>query len=650
MKQLLLRLFLVLSLYGMASPAVAQENPTYVATLKTGLALMRDGHWEAALDAAGAPGTIRRDIIEWHRLRAGKGAFADTIAFLDRRPTWPGLKLLRKRSEQTIAPGSDPATVLAFFAPQPPQTGHGALMHAQALTAQGKGDEGRAQAVLAWFSMLMSEEEEAALLADYADALAPYHWQRLDMLLWQGESKAAERIMPLVDEAHQALARARIALRKREDGVNALIDLVPTALQSDPGLAYERFVWRARAGYNDSAIDMALTRSTSAESLGDPERWGRRRADLARWAMREGKARTAYRLAANHHIPEGSRQVDLEWLAGYISLRKLGDAATALTHFKAMKNDHFSAITQGRTHYWIGRAHEALGQSTEANAAYVEAARFQTSFYGQLASEKVGIPMTPALAGANRYTGWQESRFWSDSNMVAGRLLHAAGEDYLALRFTQHLAESLSEQERGQLLAWAEAVEAPYLQVKLAKYLLRLGTLFERPFFALADLGATHPDVPAEYALAIARRESEFNPLVISHAGARGLMQLMPGTASDMAQKLGIEYSKARLTSDPAYNATLGHEYLAGLFTSVGPNPILVAVGYNAGPGRARSWKSTFGHPGDPGVDPIDWIEHIPFYETRNYAMRVTESLAIYRARRAGKPVPITLTQDLKTR
>ncbi|HGG06598.1 MAG TPA: lytic transglycosylase domain-containing protein [Aliiroseovarius sp.] len=631
--------------------ALSAENPAFVSTLSEGLERMRAGEWDEALEAAGPENTIRRDIIEWHRLRASRGTFAETLAFLARRPNWPGLKLLRKRSEASIPADADPDIVRAFFARQAPQTGTGALRLAQALTAQGEHEQAKAQVVLAWFSTPMLESEEQAILAEYGDAVRPYHQARLDMLLWRGLTKDARQMLPRVDAAYQKLALARIGLRSNADGVNALIDAVPASLASDPGLAYERFLWRARKGRNQDAIDLLLTQSANDDTLGDPARWGSWRRTLARWSMREGKARQAYRIAAGHHIAEGSNRNDLEWLAGYIALRKLDDPATALKHFQAFRNGVDSPISLGRAGYWLGRAYEAMGQSAKAQEAYRFGARYQTSFYGQLAAEKAGVAMDPKLTGQEVYSGWEQARFWGDSNMVAGRLLQAAGERYLALRFTQQMSETLTRQENGQLLAWAEDVDAPYLQVKLAKYILKTqGLMFERPYFAVTKLGRARDGVPAELALSIARRESEFNPTVESGVGARGMMQLMPQTARDMAKQLGLDYSYDRLITDPVYNIKLGKEYLAYLYGEFGQNPIIIAAAYNAGPTRARRWISQNGHPGARTVDAVDWIEHIPFRETRNYVMRVTESLAAYRARLSGRISPLRLSRDIESR
>lgn len=636
----------VLMMLALAGVARAQDS----AALERGLELMRKGDWNGAVAAAGPPGSVTSDIIEWNRLRASKGTFAEAVAFLARRPDWPGLALLRERAEKSIPEDASPALVLDFFLTQKPQTGSGTLRFAKALWDTGAKQEAMDEAIRGWTDFSLSSQEEDQFMVDWPKTLARHHWARMDMLLWRGLTTEAKRQLPRVDDAHKALANARIALRDDQDGVDTLIGHVPATLVDDPGLAYERFLWRARKGRNDDAIALLIERSASAASLGDPARWADRRIDLARWAMREGKHATAYRLAASHQIADegSSNRNELEWLAGYIALRKLGDAETALRHFRAHKSGVESPISLARGGYWEGRALEALGRTEEARTAYTAAGQHQTAFYGLLAAEKAGLAMRPDLTGGQTYAGYQSAPFWNSSVMEAGRLALAAGELYQARRFVAHLMESLGPTETGQLMQWAEDAGAPYLELSLAKYALSFhNRLYNRPYFPTPDIGRGNRTVPRALELAIARRESEFNPRVVSGVGAMGLMQLMPGTAQDMAKRVGVDYDKGQLTEGYGYNTRLGSEYLAYLQESFGNNPVLIAVAYNAGPGRARSWSKANGDPREPGVDIVDWIEAIPFNETRNYVMRVTESLPNYRARLTGQTEPIRFTAEL---
>jgi soluble lytic murein transglycosylase len=363
--------------------------------------------------------------------------------------------------------------------------------------------------------------------------------------------------------------------------------------------------------------------------------------------MRAGEARTAYRLASRHGLTGGSTYADLEWLAGYVALTYLDDPETALRHFENLRLAVETPISLGRAGYWEGRAYEAMGNAEMAQAAYAFGGEFQTSFYGLLAAEKAGMPMDPELTGRTEYGDWRTSSFANSSVLAAALLLQRAGEMTLAERFLTHLAEGLNAQEVGQLANLAFELEEPHIALMIAKRAAEGGIVVPSAYYPVVDLGASNPIVPPELALSIARRESEFDPTVVSGVGARGLMQLMPGTAEEMAGDLGLSYSANRLTTDPAYNATLGVAYLAELVNNFGSNFVLVSAAYNAGPSRPIRWMEERGDPRSGQIDVIDWIEHIPFTETRTYVMRVMESLPVYRARLSGQTEPIRLSEEL---
>ena len=640
---------LALAAVALAGAAPAQ-TAQQAARMDEALTQMREEDWAAALSTADRAGEVARDIIEWHRLRDGQGTFDEVTAFLARRADWPGLPLLRRESEGALPFGTRWDEVLAFFEDAPPQTGSGSSALIAAYIAAGRDADAEAQAVLAWLSQTLSAADEEMLMARYAATLAPFHEGRLDMLLWRNQRAAAERMYRYVPEGWRALARARLGLRADQPGVDNLIAAVPEELAAHPGLAFERMQWRARRGRNDGAIELMLEREGTEAALGDPQRWSGWRRGLARSAMREGEARTAYRVASAHGLVEGSAFSDLEWLSGYIALTYLDDPAAALRHFQRFRGAVASPISLGRAGYWEGRAHEALGQEEAARAAYAFGGEFQTSFYGLLAAERIGLPMDPALTGRAPVPDWREAGFAGSSVLEAGLLLQAAGELSLAERFLTHLAESLDAGEIAQLGALALELEEPHLAVMIGKRAATRGVVAPAPYYALADLGASAPGVPEELSLAIARRESEFDPGVTSGVGARGIMQLMPATAQEMAGDLGLPFSRARLLSDPVYNARLGTAYLDELMDEFGENFVLVAAAYNAGPSRPRRWIEERGDPRSGRVDVVDWIEHIPFTETRNYVMRVMESLPVYRARLTGEVAEIRLSEELRAR
>ncbi|WP_170774736.1 lytic transglycosylase domain-containing protein [Ruegeria lacuscaerulensis] len=627
-----------------------QARADAVGDLRAGMNEMRKGDWNVALREAGARGSVSRDIIVWHWLREGFGTSGDVLVFLDRRPDWPGLAWLRRKSEPAFT-GADPDRVVKFYDDLPPQTAEGALNYAVALKAKGRTGDAEADIVTAWRTMPMGAGLQKNYLENFEAMLRPHHTARLDRMLWDGHLVSAGQMLPLVSADQRKLAEARIALQKRQPGVDGKVAAVPKSLVDAPGLAFDRFVWRDKKELDDSAIDLMLARSTGPDALGEPDKWAEGRRRLARLEMRNGSASKAYKIAANHHMtPEnGYGYADLEWLAGFLALRKLNDPATAVRHFQNFSDAVASPISKGRGGYWLGRAYAALGDADKAYAAYAMGADYQTSFYGLLAAEQIGRPFDSELANPRRAPHWKQADFADSSVLEAGLLLLQAGEDNLSERFLTHLVESLDSTQANQLGDLAIELKEPHLAVMIAKRAATVGIVLPAAYYPVhpvADLGLP---MAKEMTLAIARRESEFDPVVISGAGARGLMQVMPATAQNVARNLGIlsGHKTSSLTSDWQYNAKLGANYLSGLAEDFNGNVVMMAAGYNAGPGRPISWMERYGDPRAGEIDVVDWIETIPFSETRNYVMRVAESLPVYRARLGQPALPVPFSQEL---
>jgi soluble lytic murein transglycosylase len=617
-----------------------------VAGLRTALAAAGAEDWAAA--TAAAEGQLSDDIVEWLRLRSGEGLLGEYEAFLQRRPDWPGLALLREKGEAAVARSTSAERVLAWFSGGQPETVEGSFALIRAYTALGQTDAARAEAVRAWIALSFTAEQETALLQAYPKALAQVNEARLDRLLWDGDVVEAQRMLPRVAAGWRKLAEARIALREDAPGVDGKLKAVPAVLSGNPGLAYERFIWRMRKDRYEEAATLIVDSSSSADTLGRPEAWAERRALLARRLLRDGDPRMAYRVAASHHLAGGSDYADLEFIAGFVTLRHLGDAQAGLDHFRRLSAAVSTPISLARGAYWEGRALDALGQTDAARAAFARAAQYPTAYYGLLAAERLGVPLDPGVLGRQRYPDWQAASFADSSVLQAAILLQQAGERPLAKRFLLHLAEGLNAQELGQLGDLVLSLDEPHFAVLIGKQAAERGIILPRVSYPVTDLVPDGLAVSRALALSVARRESEFDPGVISPAGARGLMQVMPETARMMATKLGKTFDRARLTSDPAYNAALGSEYLAQLLDEFGPSIALIASGYNAGPGRPRAWVEQFGDPRRDDVDVVDWVEMIPFTETRTYVMRVAESVVIYRAKLKGEAGPVDITGELK--
>lgn len=627
---------------ALGMPALADENSALSAALQSAAGK----EWPQALTQAQGASPIGGDLILWQWLRDGQGKLGDYETFLARRPDWPGLPLLKEKGEIAVARSDDANRILAYFGTDKPRSGIGSVAMVRALIALGRVDEAKDEALRGWSDLRFDAEAEAAMIAVAGNVLPVADDLRLDRILWAKTRKPeALRMLTRVSPDQAALARARLALQDDASDAPALVKAVPAALAGDAGLAFDRFDYRMRASRYDDAAELILSRSDNAADLGDPENWGGRRADLARILMRQGSYKTAYQVAASHQMTTGDDYADLNFVAGFVALRHLNDPARALSHFTAMEAAVATPISQARAHYWIARAQEAGGQ--DATAEYRTAAGYQTAFYGLLAAEKLGLTLDPALVDVGAPTpDWKTAGFANSSVLAAARAALDAGDRTLAKRFFLHLAESLDNRELAALSDMALRLDEPHIAVVLAKSAAERGLILPRAYYPIPEFIPDNLPVSRALALSIARRESEFDPAAQSSVGARGLMQVMPDTAAHVAKSLGERSSADRLISDPAFNIRMGSQYLADLVGRFGPSVALVAAGYNAGPGRPTKWISEYGDPRN-GVDIIDWIETIPFTETRTYVMRVAESLVIYRARLKGQPTPINITAEL---
>ncbi|PSL18309.1 lytic transglycosylase domain-containing protein [Shimia abyssi] len=641
----MLRLCLPLLLWVFSVGAIFAQG---TADMKAAMASVWAKEWSGAVEAVAQSDAVARDMIEWHRLRAGEGTPQEVLAFLERRADWPGLAFLRKQAEEAFVDAPYEAR-LSFFLNESAQTAEGVLAHADVLQRIGEAGAAEAEIVLAWRTMGLNAPTQAVFLERHGDILKPHHIARLDAMLWKGWRDNSERMYDLVPDGWVKLAQARLGLREQVNGVDTLIAAVPAGMQSDPGLAHERFVWRHRKGRDDAAIELLLARS-KAGSLGEAAEWAPRRRSLMRSQMRAGNYQLAYDIASSHGLApdSGYSYSDCEWLSGYLALRFLGKPEQAAVHFVRFAQTVETPISLGRAGYWMGRAYEAMGDAETAQLAYAAGGAHQTSFYGLLAAEKAGVPWDESLRGDEVFADWRQTDWAHSSVHTAAVKFLEAGELTRAEQFWVHLSEGQDRAGLGQMGTMAQELGAPHIAVMLGKKIVRRGITLPGPYYALHPLKDQNLPVPAELSLAIARRESEFDPVVVSGAGARGLMQLMPGTARQVAAATGEIYSNAWLTSKPDYNARLGSAYLAGLGRQFDGNIIMISAGYNAGPGRPIRWMERNGDPRGGSVeDMVDWIEMIPFNETRNYVMRVSESLPVYRARLGKNPHPVSFGREI---
>jgi soluble lytic murein transglycosylase len=606
------------------------------------------GQWRTALKAASrADISLPAKVLQWMYLsEAGATAtFEEFRTFIDANPEWPRRAALLRNAEAAAAGLASDAAVNAWFSRFPPTTGEGRLRLADALLTLG--DESRATPLIreAWIRGRFSARDERTVHRRYRRFLRPEdHVARLDHLIWDEQRAAAQRMLPHVDPATRALGMARIALMVSAGNVDTLIAKVPAHLQDDPGLVFERVQWRRRKGLEDRAIELLVTVPPEREQN---DRWWTERHILARDALGTGDAKTAYALARGHGQTDRAAVAEAEWLAGWIALRFLKDPGAAFTHFNRIYQEVRFPISIARAAYWAGLAAAELGYNDTADAWYAEAAAFPTTYYGQLAILARQAPASLVLS-PDPVPDVTAVATFNDRELVRVlRLMAELDQRDLMDVFALRLAELTTTPAELQVLAdTVERLGRTDLAVAVAKLGERRGMSLTSRSYPVVDLNDLATVDPA-LVHSVIRQESRFDPDATSHAGARGLMQLMPTTARMTAKQISVRYDRKKL-HDPDYNTALGVAHLSRVINEFDGSYILALAAYNAGASRVRRWIRDFGDPRDSSVDVIDWIERIPFSETRNYVQRVLENLQVYRARLASLRVELQLAKDLR--
>ena len=633
----------------LAAAAPAQTaDPASIARYRARLADHDSGQF-AGLAASpltgGAAVPILDDVVLWDRLRREtyKAGFAEYAAFLNGHADWPAASTIRRLAERSITDDTPGDAIIRHFSRLAPITAEGKYRHAMALATAGQ-PAAASWARDAWDSAGLDETQETAVLARFGDRLSQAdHAARMDRLLWADRITPAGRMLPRVDTDTRLWALARIALKRGAPDVQARLGVVPARLRRESGLILDEAQWLIRAGRAAEGHELladggALARVPGLPGLGT-ESWLKARLDIGRGLWRVGKPDLARRVLAGHGldatamqrqpVAERSLFLDSEWLAGWLALRKLNQPSAALAHFRAARAVAQAPISQARADYWAGRAADAAGQRDLARQFYTAAARHPDYFYGQLASEQLGQPLALTATPMAVPDAAAAANFRASSRVRAVFALADVDRARQTI-FLKQLADTAQSPEQARLVAGlAGPLARPDAGVHAGKA--------ARGTAELSMLAASFPVLPLPETLtprfaiihAITRQESQFDRTARSSANALGLMQLVPATAAEQAQKMGLSPSPAsRLTEDPVWNVTLGSGFIQRLRTAYGGSAPLAVAAYNAGPGNLRRFLAMNGDPKDG--DMIDWIESIPFAETRNYVQRVLENAVVY--------------------
>ena len=637
-------------------PPAAMPDPTSDGLLlqQALMAVARDD-WSAALSYSGQTANpVVRDVVQWkYLLDEDSGASFDAInAFLKNHPRWPRLNALIIRAEKTMPADLDPAQVIAWYGNRTPLSGLGMIHLGEALMSTGRTADGAALIKRAWIEFTYAPFDEGNIVAAHGDILTPQVQNlRLDHLLARGDVGGAKRQMARVGAAQRRLATARLQMQANPASVKSVLAKLPVSDQADPEFMLDVAKALRRHGDDDEAWVVMEKAPTEATALVLPERWSAERQIMARDALKTGDVNLAYRFASAPVLDSsaGGTFMDAEFLSGWIALRYLHNTELAYHHFERLLNGVTYPISVARAHYWLGRTAEAAGDTARAAQEYSRAAENPETFYGELALAKLADNPVLKLSDATSMPApMARAAFDADERVQAIRLLAESGDRADIRQFATALASDppLPDQLQmlAQLLAQTGDIAMSVRAAKAASYAGYIIPGYLHPIVALPNIGEG-PE-PA-LVLAIARQESEFDPAVISTAGARGLMQVMPASAQRAAGRLGISYRLGDLTADPTYNIQLGMAVLSQYLDQWNGSYILAIATYNAGPINVARWVETYGDPRNPGVDPVDWIESIPYPETRNYVQRVIENLEVYRDRLGNSDRPLSIIADL---
>jgi len=618
---------------------------TDLASVKQAVELARRGKAQDAADVQSRiEDPLARKLVEWAILRSDdtNADFSRYRNFIAASPSWPSLIMFRKRGEAMLwQEHADLATVRAFTGNMP-ISGKGRFALGRGLLAQG--DRAGAQAALrdAWRTESLTREAEEQVLETFGGLITRADEKaRMNTKLYANENEAGMRAAQRLGGAEPAIAKARIAVNEKANNAKALLDALPESAQYDPLVMLSRIQVLRRADKVAEAAALLVSATRDAALIHDGDEWWIERRLVARKLLDVGDARSAYQIARDAAPPtKENYRVEHEFTAGWIALRFLKDPALAAQHFARIDSGISNPIALARAGYWRGRAAEAMGRSQEARGHYERAARHSTAYYGQLARAKLGLSeivlAPPPLPSAEKRAALTRIEV-----VRAAEILYAVGERDLVIPIVADLAERT--QDVGTLATLAELAthyDDARSVLLIGKTALGRGYAFDHyafPTFGLPPYSPISPQIETAVVYAIARQESAFNPRDVSSANALGLMQVTPEAGRYIAKKFNVGYDQKRLLHDNVYNMQIGTAELYDNISSYGGSYILAFAGYNAGRGRVREWVERYGDPREPNVDPVDWVERIPFSETRNYVQRILENVQIYRARFGGR-------------
>jgi len=611
---------------------------------------MQKSRWSSSLKIAKkAKDKSIYNFIQWRHLSTpgNQASFYDYKVFIDRNSQYPRIEKLRFLAEHKLSTSKiSPKKIINWFNQTEPLSGYGKMILGESYVLNGDKIKGTSLIKEGWITAKLSKNELKFFRKKFKKYLnAEDYIKRADYLAWNSKYWDLKRLTRYLPKDYELLYTARQILISKGYGVDQAIKNVPQKFKNDAGLNYDRLKWRRKKGRIDSSAEILLKIKNDQDYLVMPEKWWKEREIISRALIYKKKYEIAYKISSNHGMTEGPDFAAAEWMSGWIALSFLNDPLIAKNHFQNFYNNVSYPISTSRGAYWLARTYEKLGDREQSNKWYQEASKYLTTYYGQLAFLKLNpngkFELKKDMEVDNKY----RYIFFNKELVKIVYLLDELKKDKYSKFILRHLANDNiikgSEVLTAELATNIERYDFAIQVSKIASYQKRFHNKFNYPIISTPKNinGRKIPD--SAFILSIIRQESEFDLSANSHAGAKGLMQLMPYTAKLVSKQAKLPYSKSRLTTDPEYNINLGSHYIAGLILQYdGAYPFAVAA-YNAGPNRVKYWKKINKNPQKKQINYVDWIELIKFRETRNYVQRVLENYNVYRYILEKKPIPM---------
>jgi soluble lytic murein transglycosylase len=618
------------------------------ALAKKAVTAMKKSDWTNALKTAKkAKDKSIYNFIEWRHLltEGNKASFYDYLNFINANKDYPRLGRIKylaehKLSNEKITPGK----IIDWFGDEEPLSGYGKIILGESYILTGQIEQGKKLIKEGWITADLSKTELSLFRKKFKNYLnAEDYIQRADYLAWENKYWDLKRMLRYLPKDYELLYNARQLLMSKSYGVDQAIKNVPDRFKNDAGLNFDRLKWRRKRGRIDSSAEILLNVKNTKDYLVRPDKWWDEREIISRSLIYEKKYELAYKIASNHALIEGSDYAEAEWMSGWIALSFLDDPLLSKDHFQNFYNNVSYPISTSRGAYWLARSYKALSDKDNSKKWFEEAAKYLTTYYGQLAFLELNPNGNFELSKDMEVDKKYREKFYSKELVKITYLLDELNEDKYTKFILRHLAneniENGSEILASELSTNIGRFDFAIQIAKIASYEKRFHNKFNYPIISTPKNINGRKIPESAFILSIIRQESEFDLSANSHAGAKGLMQLMPYTAKLVAKQAKLPYVKSRLTTDPEYNINLGSHYIAGLILDYdGAYPYAIAA-YNAGPNRVKYWKKVNKDPQKKQIDYVDWIELIKFRETRNYVQRVLENYNVYRYILEQRPI-----------